>query len=280
MKLSAEQFKNAKHKRLTLLGMSGVGKTHLAKMLSKDGEWFHYSSDYRIGAGYMNDAILDNIKNRVKQDRWLAKLLDSESISLQNHISFDNLSSVSHFLGKVGNPEQGGLPIDEFNKRQALHKKAETGAMLDVAKFIKKSTKQGFNHFINDAGGSLCELDDTSLYQMLSKHTLILYIRASKASELTLIERAKAHPKPLYYQHEFLTTQLNTYLAENALTYVAQIDPDAFVGWIFPHLLRHRTPKYEAIAQKYGCIIDSEDIYQCSDANEVLTLIEKTIKCR
>jgi shikimate kinase len=273
MKLSANDFIKTKQKRLTLLGMSGVGKTHLAKLLSKEEQYFHYSGDYRIGAEYLNQSILENITHRVKQDQWLKSLLDNESISVQNHITFDNLSSVSAFLGKVGNPELGGLPIDEFIRRQALHKEAEIQTMLDVPKFIKKSNNQGVNNFINDAGGSLCELDDEKVYQTLAEHTVILYIRASDKNESTLIERAQTHPKPLYYQAKFLQEQLNTYLAENQLTYVAQINPDAFVRWIFPRLLEHRKPKYEHIAQQYGYTIDSEDLYQCRYADEVLELI-------
>lgn len=273
MKLSAAEFKQSNNKRLTLLGMSGVGKTHLSKLLSNKDKWYHYSGDYRIGAEYLNKPILDNIKQNIKQDAWLAALLDNDSISIQNHITFDNLSSVSAFLGKVGNPEQGGLPIDEFTHRQALHREAEASTMLDVPKFIKKSGQQGFNHFINDAGGSLCELDDDNVYQTLAKHTLILYIRAGKRNESALVERAQTHPKPLYYQAEFLKTQLSIYLAEQDLTYVAQINPDAFVGWIFPRLLEHRVPKYEAIANQYGYTIDSEDLYQCNNADEVFKLI-------
>ena len=173
----------------------------------------------------------------------------------------------------MGNPEQGGLPIDEFTRRQALHRQAEVNTMLDVPKFIEKSKQQGFNHFINDAGGSLCELDDDKVYQTLAEHTLILYIRASKTNESALIERAQTHPKPLYYQAEFLKAQLEVYLAENGLTYAAQINPDAFVGWIFPRLLAHRIPKYEAIADKYGYTIDSEDLYQCKNADEMCELI-------
>ena len=273
MKLSAEQFKQSKNKRLTLLGMSGVGKTHLSKLLSNEDKWYHYSGDYRIGAEYLNRAILDNIKQNIRKDDWLGGLLDNQSISIENHITFDNLSSVSAFLGKVGNPEQGGLPIDEFTRRQTLHREAEVNTMLDVPQFIEISAQQGFNHFINDAGGSLCELDDDKVYQTLSEHTLILYIRASNVNKSALIERAQTHPKPLYYQADFLKEQLNVYLTENDLTYVAQINPDAFVGWIFPQLLAHRVPKYEAIAEKYGYTIDSEDLYQCKDANEVYDLI-------
>jgi len=273
VRLSAEQFKQAKNKRLTLLGMSGVGKTHLSKLLSNKDKWYHYSGDYRIGAEYLNQEILDNIKHNIRQDEWLGSLLDNNSISIQNHVTFDNLSSVSAFLGKVGNPEQGGLPIDEFTRRQALHREAEVSAMLDVPKFIEKSAQQGFSHFINDAGGSLCELDDDKVYQSLAEHTLILYIRASEANKTALIERAETHPKPLYYQADFLKAQLNIYLAENELTYIAQINPDAFVGWVFPQLLEHRAPKYEVIAQKYGYTIDSKDLYQCKNSDEVFELI-------
>ena len=273
MKLSANEFINAPEKRLTLLGMSGVGKTHLAKLLSKQDAYFHYSGDYRIGAQYLNNDILANVIDRVKQDDWLKSLLENESISIQNNITFDNLSSASAFLGKVGNPELGGLPIDEFTRRQALHKQAEIQTMLDVPSFITKAQQQGTANFINDAGGSLCELDNEAVYKTLAKHTTILYIRASKTNESTLIERAQTHPKPLYYQGEFLQEQLASYLAENQLTYVAQINPDAFVRWIFPRLLEHRKPKYEQIAQQYGYTIDSEDLYQCRRADEVLELI-------
>jgi hypothetical protein len=273
MKISANEFINAKNKRLTLLGMSGVGKTHLAKLLSKQDKYFHYSGDYRIGAQYLNTNILDNISTRIKQDNWLKALLDNKSISIQNNITFDNLSSVSAFLGKVGNPELGGLPIDEFIRRQELHKQAEIQAMLDVPKFINKANNNGIDNFINDAGGSLCELDDEKVYQTLAQNTVILYIRASKNNENVLIERAKTYPKPLYYQAEFLQQQLAIYLTKNNFTYVAQINPNAFASWIFPRLLTHRKPKYSRIAKQYGYTIDSENLYQCRNADEVLKLI-------
>jgi shikimate kinase len=266
-------FLKSENKRLTLLGMSGVGKTHLSKMLGLEDKWYHYSGDYRIGAKYLNDDILNSVKQQMRKDTRVAKLLDNESITVQNNITFDNLSAASGFLGKVGNPEQGGLPIDEFNRRQALHHQAEVSAMLDVTQFIEKSQAEGYGHFINDAGGSLCELDDDNVYQALSENTLIVYIRANEQNESDLIERAQTHPKPLYYQKNFLQTQLDIYLKENQFIYVAQIDPDAFVRWIFPRLLAHRKPKYQAIADKYGCTIDSADLHQCKNGDEVMALI-------
>ena len=48
MKFTIDEFRAWKNKSVTLLGMSGVGKTHLS-MLLRSHHWFHYSGDYRIG---------------------------------------------------------------------------------------------------------------------------------------------------------------------------------------------------------------------------------------
>ena len=120
MKLTAKEFRSEKNKRLTLLGMSGVGKTHLAKLIGENGGWYHFSGDYHIGATYLRDEIINNIANKMKQDPWLQNLLDNQSISVNSQVTFDNLEPISAFLGKVGNPEEGGLAIDEFIRRQSL----------------------------------------------------------------------------------------------------------------------------------------------------------------
>ena len=81
--------------------------------------------------------------------------------------------------------------------------------MLDVPEFMRKSKEiYGFNHFINDAGGSVCELDDEHVLDTLQQHTLMLYIQASEQDEKTLIERAALSPKPLYYREAFLDFQV------------------------------------------------------------------------
>lgn len=277
MKLDKVQFRALKNKRITLLGMSGVGKTHLAKLIGQEGDWFHFSGDYHIGATHLKNEIVDNIALKMKKDPWLQKLLNNHSISVNSQVTFDNLEPISAFLGKVGNPEKDGLPIDEFIRRQAKFYEAEIRAMNDVPKFIERALNQGHEHFINDAGGSLCELGDDSVYQTLAEHTLILYIKTSSANEKMLIERARHRPKPLYYQTEFLQSALNEYLNENKLNYVAQINPDAFVRWVFPRLLANRLPKYQAIADQYGHTLNSDDLYQCKTANDVFNLIEEAL---
>ena len=277
MKLSAEAFRKQEHKSITLLGMSGVGKTFLSNIL-RNSDWFHYSGDYRIGTRYLSEPILDNIKIQAMQVPFLRDLLRSDSIYINNNITFENLDVVSTFLGKVGDPEKGGLPLEEFKHRQQLFNDAEKKAMRDVPAFIEKAKKiYGFNHFINDAGGSICELDDDNLLQSLADNTLILYIKANDADEKRLIERSQSAPKPLYYRAEFLDKQLGIYMQEKSLEYVAMIDPDDFMRWVFPRLFYSRIPRYEAIAEKYGYTIKTEDLYKIKTEADFLALVEKAL---
>ena len=277
MKLSVEEFKNWQHKSITLLGMSGVGKTRLSNMLPTD-EWFHFSGDYRIGTHYLDEPILDNIKKQAMQIPFLRDLLRSDSIYIQNNISVNNLQPVSTFLGKLGDPEKDGLPLDEFKYRQELHRQAEIATMRDVPAFIKKAQElYNYKHFINDAGGSVCELDDEETIEILAEHTLILYIKATEKNEKSLIQRAESDPKPLYYREAFLDEQLDIYMKENNLAYVAMIDPNEFVRWIFSKLFYARIPRYDAIAEKYGYTITTDELSQVTNKEELMALIEKAI---
>lgn len=257
--------------------MSGVGKTYISTIL-RNSEWFHYSGDYRIGTRYMSEPILDNIKSQAMQVPFLQDLLRSDSIYISNNITFDHLKPLSTFLGKLGDPAMGGLTLNDFKRRLHLHHQAEVAAMLDVPAFVEKSRNlYGFNHFINDAGGSVCELDNDAVLETLSEHTLMIYIQASKANEETLIQRAIDSPKPLYYRESFLDEQLADYMQEKQIEYIALINPDDFVRWVFPKLFSARIPRYESIADRYAYTIQTAELYQVNSESDFLTLIETAI---
>ena len=278
MKLNVEQFRQWQHKSITLLGMSGVGKTRLSNIL-RQSDWFHFSGDYRIGSRYLDEPILDNIKQQAMQIPFLRDLLRNDSIFFTNNLTVDNLQPVSSFLGKLGNPEQGGLPLKEFKRRQALHHDAEIATMRDVPAFIEKTQSiYGYRHFINDAGGSVCELDDPSVMKLLSEHTLVLYIKASEQDEAELIRRAEDDPKPLYDREAFLEQQLMVYMQERSLEYVAMIEPNDFVRWIFPKLFYSRIPRYDAIAKQHGYTITTKELWQVESEGDFLNLIETALQ--
>lgn len=277
MKMSPREFLDWQTKRITLLAMSGAGKTTLANKLPKS-KWFHYSGDYRIGTKYLEEPILDNIKRQAMQVPFLRELLLSDSIYIANKITVDNLAPVSTFLGKLGNPELGGLSLQEFKRRQRLHHQAEIAAMNDVPEFIHKAEDiYGYKNFINDAGGSVCELDSPEVLETLALNTLIIYIKIPPAMEQTIIERAKTDPKPLYYRETFLDEKLAEFMSLNGYTDPNVIPPDEFVSWVFPELFKSRLPRYEAIAEQYGYTVDARDVAEVKDEDDFIRLIADAI---
>ena len=277
MRMTRSEFLAWPHKAITLLGMSGVGKTTLAYKLPSD-QWFHYSGDYRIGTKYLAEPILDNIKRQAMKVDFLRDLLRNDSIYISSNITVHNLQPVATFLGKIGRTDLGGLPVDEFKKRQRLHRDAEIGAMRDVAEFIGKAQEiYGYDHFVNDAGGSLVELDDEQTEQTLAENTLILYIKADDDMERELVRRAVNNPKPLYYNEQFLDQKLAQYLSEAELESPDQIVPDEFVRWIFPALVAHRRPKYEALAKRYGYTLNARLAEAITSEADFLELVANAL---
>jgi len=276
--MTRDEFVKWPQKAVTLLGMSGVGKTYLANRLPKT-NWFHYSGDYRIGTKYLAEPILDNIKRQAMSVGFLKDLLRSDSIYIANNISVHNLEPVSTFLGKIGRADMGGLPLAEFKHRQALHMQAESAAMHDVVEFIDKAHEiYGYDHFLNDAGGSICELPSGPAIDALTEHTLILYLQADPEMEEELIRRAVSDPKPLYFNDAFLDRKLADYLSREKLESAEEIEPDQFVKWMFPELLEHRKPLYEALANKYGYTVNAGDISAIDSESDFIELIADGIE--
>lgn len=278
MKFTVDSFRAWPHKKITLLGMSGVGKTWLSSLLRRH-HWFHYSADFRIGKRYLDEPILDLIKQQAMQVPFLRDLLRRDWIDIKNNIKVDDLGPVLSFVGKPGDPAHGGIAFDEFARRQAMYRAAEIAAMHDVPEFVKKAQDiYGYAHFVNDVGGSLCELEDPAVIDLLIEHSLILYIQVTTAEEeAELIRRAQHDPKPLYFRPAFLAAHLPEYLAERGLADIAAADPDDFIRWVFPHLFHSRIPRYEAIARPHGYTVTSAEVAAIRDEQDFLALLERAI---
>ena len=177
---SAKDWLGASHKRVLFYGMSGLGKTHLSNMLRDHGDWFHYSIDYRIGTRYMGELIADNAKAHAMKVPFLRELFLTDSIYIGSNITFNNLAPVSTYLGKPGDPAKGGMPIDEYRRRQEQFRRAEIAALNDTGYFIERAqTLYGYPNFICDTGGSICEWvdgndpDDPLLRELASQCLLV-----------------------------------------------------------------------------------------------------------
>ena len=215
------------------------------------------------------------------KDPMLWDLLRADEISIEHRITVNNLDLVSKFLGVIGAGKNGGLRLEEFKRRQELHRRAEISAMLDVPDFILRARETyGYPNFINDAGGSLCELNEEGLMKKLAEDTLIIYLRPSTQLRQEIIERSLARPKPMYYRDDFFDLELPQYLSDTNTPSIDAINPDDFFRWIIPRLIAHREPLYRRIADEYGVIIDADEIMAIRSEEEFLQIVSAALDRR
>ncbi|WP_208354345.1 ATPase [Pseudaestuariivita rosea] len=281
---TADDWLSAPDKRVVLFGMSGLGKTHISNLLRDSGDWFHYSVDYRIGTRYMGEHIADNAKREAMKVPFLRDLLMSDSIYIGSNITFNNLAPLSTYLGKPGDPDQGGLPFAEYQRRQAQHHTAEVAALLDTPHFINRARDiYGYHNFVCDTGGSICEVvdpedKDDPVLKALSDAALMVWIKGSDAHTDELVRRFDKAPKPMCYQPEFLLKCWNDYLSGENVT-PDQVDPDHFVRWTYAKALAHRQPRYAAMAQ-WGVTVTAEQVADTKTADDFGQLIAEAIDRR
>jgi hypothetical protein len=279
---SPQEFVRAPRHAVTVFGMSGVGKTRLAALL-RENQWFHYSVDYRIGTRHMGEYIVDNFKTEAMKVPFLRDLLRSDSIKISSNIRFSNLNPLSTYLGRPGNPERGGLPLAEYQRRQAQHGAGEVQALLEVPRFIERAHDlYGYTNFVADTGGSLIEVVDPAdpkdpVIKTLTDSTVLLYIRGTETDAAELVKRFKQSPKPMYYQPDFLKKKWAEFKKLNGVKKDDDVDPDAFGSWGFEALLHDRLPRYQALADRYGYTVEAADVATVRDGDEFIDLMASAI---
>lgn len=280
---SSAAWQQASEKRVLLFGMSGLGKTYLSNMLRDAGGWFHYSVDYRIGTRYMGEYIADNFKREAMRVPLLRELLLSDSVMIASNITFENLAPLSTYLGKPGNPDKGGLPIDDYRARQEQHRVSEIAALMDTPHFVNRAKDlYGYDNFICDSGGSICEVVDPNdpddpVLSTLSKNLLMVWIEGTEAHTEELIRRFDRAPKPMYYQPAFLNAAWDDYLAQTGAT-PEQVNPDAFVRWTYARALAHRQPRYADMAKNWGIKISADDVARVKSPEDFESLLAQTLE--
>lgn len=273
----AKSWRAAPHKSVLLFGMSGLGKTHVSKLLVQQGGWFHYSVDYRIGTSGMYPHIKDNLIAHAMRDPFLADMLRADAMYIEPIVHDHDLHAVAAYLGKPGDPARGGLPMAEYTRRQDQFRTAEISALSETGIFMARAQSlYGYPNFICDTGGSICEWidpedDDDPLLNSLSAQCLPVWIKGDDAHAQELIRRFDRAPKPMAYQPEFLARVWAKYLSENNVE-EDDVDPDTFIRWTYAQALAHRQPRYAAMA-RHGVTVTAEDIHAVTCARDFEDLI-------
>ena len=275
---NASDWTNAAQKRVVLFAMSGLGKTHVSGMLRDTRSWFHYSIDYRIGTRYMGEFIADNAKAEAMKVPFLRELLMSDSIHIGSNITFDNLTPVSTYLGKPGDPAKGGLSMAEYQRRQEQFRRAELYALRDTPYFIQRAQDlYQYPHFVCDTGGSICEWVDPDdpndpTLKTLSDAALMVWIKGTDEHSAELVKRFDEDPKPMSYQAEFIADAWAQYLNEFN-TVEGDVGPDLFIRWTYARALAHRQPRYGAMAKNWGVTVEASDMATVRDETDFNAVI-------
>jgi len=280
---SAQEWREAASKRVLLFGMSGLGKTFLSNILRDSGDWFHYSVDYRIGTRYMGEHIADNFKREAMKVPLLRELLKTDSVYISSNITFNNLAPLSTYLGKPGDAARGGLPFDEYMRRQDQHREAEIAALNDTPHFVDRAkTLYGYDNFVCDSGGSICEVVDPHdpndpVLRTLSESVLMVWIKGSDDHTDELIRRFVKAPKPMYYAPEQMRAYWADFLAEQGLP-EDQVNPNDFMRWSYSKALAHRQPCYAAMADNWGVTVTAEAVAGVKTAADFEAVIEQALE--
>ena len=274
---SAQEWRDAPHKRIVLFAMSGLGKTYVSEMLQQTGTWFHYSIDYRIGTRYMAEPIADNCKREAMKVPFLREMLLADAIHIAPNIHDHDLTAVAAYTGKPGNEAQGGLSFGAYMKRQKQFEAAETQALIDTSEFMERAEDiYGYDNFVCDTGGSICEWVDAEnpddpILNALAENTLLVWIKGSDTHSKSLVERFDRSPKPMCYNTEFSIDCWKIYLRENKIL-GSEVNPDDFIRWMYARAMKHRQPRYESMA-KWGVTLDANDVMKVRSADEFCELI-------
>ena len=81
----------------------------------------------------------------------------------------------------------------------------------------------------------------------------------------------------MYYNPAFLDAKWAEYKSLRGIAHDDLVDPDDFAVWGFEQLLAHRIPLYEAVAKRYGYVIDMNDVPGVRTESDLLDLLARTI---
>ena len=260
MKIPDKETPGFQFKRIALLGMSGLGKTFISRLLFKNDNWSHYSVDYEIGK----------------------LLFKNQHENLFEGFSINNLTNLSSFLGKPGSSSKGGISFSEYVSRQRLHRDAEKKATLNACSLIEKSPD--LSKMVCDTSGSICELVNPSdkedkLLTSLSRNFLIICLEAPDSIYQVLIDRFLAKPKPMYYEENFLHSLWQTFKTGSTDT-EDKINPDDFMIFGFKALINRRKAIYDMIAKNWGIKLNFDILRNVKTEADLMEAVQLEIESK
>ncbi len=150
--------------KITLIGMSGVGKSHVAAKLEKKG-FVRYSTD---------EFIEEKLQGELRQ------------------YGYEGLADISRWMGQ---------PYElRYSERSRRYLDLERKSMEEIIRIAKSTTRS--ENVVIDTTGSLIYLD-TSVLAELTRITTIIYMQTSPMAEADMFNTYINDPKPVIWGDSF-----------------------------------------------------------------------------
>jgi shikimate kinase len=150
--------------KLSLIGMSGAGKSHWSQKFA--------------GAGFHVIGVDDRIEEKLAPE-----------LAREGH---RGIGGVAAWMGWPDSPT--------YREREKVYLKYEAESMNEALNEIEASVDQGI---ILDTTGSVVYTGD-EICRRMKKLTTVAYLEASRDEENLLIARYMSHPKPLLWGDQFV----------------------------------------------------------------------------
>ena len=145
--------------RLSLIGMSGAGKSHWTRKLA--------------GAGFRAINVDDRIERKLAPE-----------------LSADGHRGIGGVAAWMGWPDQ-----PEYRERERKYLASEIESMREVLDEVEAADQEGI---VLDTTGSVVYTGE-EICRRLQRLTTVVYLAASPGEELTLISRYRSDPKPVLW---------------------------------------------------------------------------------
>lgn len=251
----------AEQSAISLLGMSGVGKSTIAGVLA--------------GAGYRVISIDRVIERILLEPERAPDPLDEPDSPKPPNRALADVRVLSTFVGLPGATSSGGLPWNEFIRRQELYGQAERRATDLCIETVRDSKDR--RRIVIDSTGSCCQLPAASLYRLREVSSFTL-LGADDMPASRLWNRANDSPKPLLFPSGELMGWLKEYVGSEDLDQVDHMSSEDFLEWVFPRLASWRQHAYGELIRTYGgTIVPSRAHSQWSASSEVVRALKLNV---
>ncbi len=241
-----------------IVGMSGIGKSWLSRQLDASGFWRYISVDAKIQSQHLAEEIFSRFHKEVAAGPMISRLYALGALRLDIEHHHETLAPLTAWLGMPGGSKFGGIPFKEYTQRQNTHFKAERQVIEELL------TMENNGHpLLVDTSGSFCEVIsiDDPIFASIQKKFRIISLRESDAAINMLINRFRAHPKPIYYPLDLLQQYWRNFLSTRQLN-EHDVVPNEFATWAYEKLIVNRRKKYAAIAEKSNLCIEADCLHQ------------------